>query len=123
MLVRLASGRSSGDVVASLTRQVQTLPAQLRRSLTWDRGLELAEHKRFSVDTGVQVYFADPRSPWQRASNENTNGLLRQYFPKRVSIANYSQEELDAVAAKLNSRPRQTLNWLTPSEKLDEVLR
>src|SRR4051812_19774196 len=123
MLVRLPAGRSSGDVVDALARQVQTLPAQLRRSLTWDRGLELAEHKRFSVDTGVQVYFADPRSPWQRGSNENTNGLLRQYFPKRVSIAGYSQEELDAVAGKLNSRPRQTLNWMTPSEKLDEVLR
>jgi IS30 family transposase len=123
MLVRLPSGRSSGEVVDALARQVQTLPVQLRRSLTWDRGKELAEHKRFSVATGVQVYFADPRSPWQRGSNENTNGLLRQYFPKRVSIAGFSQEELDAVASKLNSRPRQTLNWMTPSEKLDEVLR
>ena len=96
---------------------------QLRRSLTWDRGLELAEHKRFTVATGVKVYFCDPRSPWQRGSNENTNGLLRQYFPKRSSIAHFTQADLDAIAAKLNGRPRQTLEWLTPSQKLAQVLR
>ena len=123
MLVRLPEGRSTEHVVSALTRHVQTLPVQLRRSLTWDRGLELADHKRFTVDTGVQVYFCDPKSPWQRGSNENTNGLLRQYFPKGTSIAAFTQAQLDEIAAKLNGRPRQTLNWMTPSEKLHEVLR
>ncbi len=83
----------------------------------------MAEHVRFSVDTGVAVYFCDPRSPWQRGSNENTNGLLRQYFPKRANLAGYSQDDLDAIAERLNGRPRQTLGWLSPSEKLAEVLR
>jgi IS30 family transposase len=123
MLVALPEGKTTGHVVDALARQIQTLPVQLRRSLTWDRGLELAEHKRFSVTTGVKVYFCDPRSPWQRGSNENTNGLLRQYFPKRSSIAQYTQADLDAVAAKLNGRPRQTLQWLTPSQKFAQVLR
>jgi IS30 family transposase len=123
MLVQLPKGRSTEQVVDALAAHVQTLPAQLRRSLTWDRGLELADHKRFTIDTGVQVYFCDPKSPWQRGSNENTNGLLRQYFPKGTSIAGFTQEQLDEVAAKLNGRPRQTLGWMTPSEKLDEVLR
>jgi IS30 family transposase len=123
MLIRLPRGRSTEQVVGALAAHVQTLPAQLRRSLTWDRGLELADHKRFTIDTGVQVYFCDPKSPWQRGSNENTNGLLRQYFPKGTSVAGFSQEQLDAVAAQLNGRPRQTLAWMTPSEKLDEVLR
>jgi IS30 family transposase len=122
MLVRLPEGRSTEDVVSALASHVQTLPVQLRRSLTWDRGLELADHKRFTVDTGVQVYFCDPKSPWQRGSNENTNGLLRQYFPKGTSIAAFTQAQLDEIAAKLNGRPRQTLNWMTPSEKLHEVL-
>ena len=123
MLVQLPKGRATEQVVDALAAHVQTLPDQLRRSLTWDRGLELADHKRFTVDTGVQVYFCDPKSPWQRGSNENTNGLLRQYFPKGTSIAGFTQEQLDEVAAKLNGRPRQTLGWMTPSEKLDEVLR
>ena len=123
MLVRLPNGRSTEHVVDALAAHVQTLPNQLRRSLTWDRGLELADHKRFTIDTGVKVYFCDPKSPWQRGSNENTNGLLRQYFPKGTSLAGFTQEQLDEVAAKLNGRPRQTLAWMTPSEKLDEVLR
>jgi IS30 family transposase len=123
MLVQLPKGRSTEHVVDALAAHVQTLPAQLKRSLTWDRGHELADHKRFTIDTGVQVYFCDPKSPWQRGSNENTNGLLRQYFPKGTSIAGFTQEQLDDVAAKLNGRPRQTLGWMTPSEKLDEVLR
>jgi IS30 family transposase len=122
MLVRLPNGRSTEHVVDALAAHVRTLPTQLRRSLTWDRGLELADHKRFTIDTGVQVYFCDPKSPWQRGSNENTNGLLRQYFPKGTSVAGFTQEQLDAVAAQLNGRPRQTLAWMTPSEKLDEVL-
>jgi len=123
MLVQLPEGRSTEHVVGALAAHVQTLPVQLRRSLTWDRGLELADHKRFTVDTGVQVYFCDPKSPWQRGSNENTNGLLRQYFPKGTSIASFTQEQLDEIAAKLNGRPRQTLGWKTPSQTLDEVLR
>jgi IS30 family transposase len=122
MLVRLPEGRSTEHVVTALASQVQTLPTQLRRSLTWDRGHELADHKRFTIDTGVKVYFCDPKSPWQRGSNENTNGLLRQYFPKGTSVAGFTQEQLDDVAAKLNARPRQTLGWKTPSQKLDEVL-
>jgi IS30 family transposase len=123
MLVRLPDGKSSEKVVEALTRHVLTLPEQLRRSLTWDRGHEMAQHAKFTIDTGVQVYFCDPKSPWQRGSNENTNGLLRQYFPKRTSLAAITQAELDAVAASLNSRPRQTLGFLTPSQKLDEMLR
>jgi IS30 family transposase len=122
MLVALPDGRSTEHVVDRLAAHVKTLPAQLRRSLTWDRGLELAEHARFTIDTGVQVYFCDPKSPWQRGSNENTNGLLRQYFPKGRRI-DHSQDELDAIAARLNDRPRKTLGWLSPSEKLEEVLR
>ena len=122
MLVSLPEGRSTEHVVDRLAEHVKTLPAQLRRSLTWDRGLELAEHARFTIDTGVQVYFCDPKSPWQRGSNENTNGLLRQYFPKGKRI-DHTQEELDAVAAQLNDRPRKTLGWMSPFEKLEEVLR
>jgi IS30 family transposase len=123
MLVRLPKGRSTEHVVDALAAHMQTLPAQLKRSLTWDRGHELAgDHKRFTIDTGMKVYFCDPKSPWQRGSNENTNGLLRQYFPKGTSISGFTQEQLDEVAAKLNGRPRQTLGWMSPSEKLDEVL-
>src|SRR5438034_3016070 len=115
-------------VVGPLARHIQTLPTQLRRSLTWDRGLELADHKRFTVATGVQVYFCDPKSPWQkspwqRGSNENTNGPLCQYLPKKLSFAGHSQQQLDEIAARLNGRPRQTLQWVTPSEKLADVLR
>ncbi len=107
----------------ALAAKVGELPEQLRRSLTWDQGKEMAAHAQFSVKTGVPVYFCDPRSPWQGGSNENTNGLLRQYFPKRTRIAHYTQAELDAVAAELNGRPRQTLGFKTPSEALDEALR
>jgi IS30 family transposase len=123
MLVRLPGGRGTEHVVDQLGVHIRTLPTQLRRSLTWDHGKEMAEHVRFSVDTGVAVYFCDPRSPWQRGTNENTNGLLRQYFPKRAGLAGYSQEDLDSIAERLNGRPRQTLDWLSPSEKLAEALR
>jgi IS30 family transposase len=123
MLVRLASGRTAELVSAALATHVRTLPEQLRRSLTWDQGKEMAEHRRFSIETGIPVYFCDPYSPWQRGSNENTNGLLRQYLPKATDLAVHDQVALDAIAAELNARPRHTLGWMTPSEKLEAVLR
>jgi IS30 family transposase len=123
MLARLGNERTSAHVIAALEKRITKLPAHLVRSLTWDRGSELAEHLRFSVKTGVAVYFCDPRSPWQRGSNENTNGLLRQYLPKGTDLAASSQVELDAIAAELNGRPRQTLGWATPAEKMEELLR
>jgi len=122
MLLALPHGRSAEAVRDALTVGIQRLPAQLWRSLTWDQGKELAQHTQFKIDTGVQVYFCDPHSPWQRGSNENTNGLLRQYFPKGTSLRAHSQDHLDVVASELNGRPRQTLAWLKPSEKLAELL-
>ncbi len=107
----------------ALATQMVTLPEQLRRSVTWDRGKELSAHVAFKVETGIPVYFADPRSPWQRGTNENTNGLLRQYFPKGTDLSRWSAEELEAVANALNTRPRKTLGWKTPAEALDEHLR
>ena len=106
----------------ALASTMTALPEQLRRSLTWDRGKELAQHAAFKVETGIPVYFADPHSPWQRGSNENTNGLLRQYFPKGTDLARWSAEEIEAVAATLNNRPRKTLDWKTPAEALNEYL-
>jgi IS30 family transposase len=123
MLIALPNGHRADVVADALARKIIELPEQLKRSLTWDQGKEMASHARFTDETGVPVYFCDPRSPWQRGSNENTNGLLRQYFPKRAPIAHYTQAELDAVATQLNGRPRQTLGWKTPSQVLDEVLR
>src|SRR6202049_4091331 len=117
MLVKVP-GKDTGTVVAALSQHVQQLPAALRRSLTWDRGLEMAQHKSFTMATDVQVYFCDPQSPWQRGSNENTNGLLRQYFPKRTDLSAYSQAELDEVALRLNQRPRKTLGFETPASRL-----
>jgi IS30 family transposase len=122
LLLALPAGRSAPAVRDALTARILTLPAQLRRSLTWDQGREMAEHRRFTVDTGVQVYFCDPHSPWQRGSNENTNGLLRQYLPRTLDLATVSQAELDAIAAELNGRPRQTLDWLKPCEALAQVV-
>src|SRR5438067_481810 len=122
-LVALPEGTNAEPVCEALGASITTLPVQLRRSLTWDQGKEMAEHRRFSVETSVEVYFCDPRSPWQRGSNENTNGLLRQYFPKRSEIAHYTQADLDGVASELNGRPRQTLGWRSPSQSLDEALR
>jgi len=123
MLVQLPDGHSADVVADALANRVTALPEQLRRSLTWDQGKEMAAHATFSVRTGVPVYFCDPRSPWQRGSNENTNGLLRQYFPKRRDLAPFSQHDLDAIAAELNGRPRQTLGWRSPSQVLDAALR
>lgn len=115
MLIRLRA-RDSESVVNALIRRVRHLPNGLMRSLTWDRGLEMANHRNFTVATDVQVYFCDPRSPWQRGSNENTNGLLRQYFPKGMELSNVTQRQLDVVANKLNTRPRETLDWKTPAQ-------
>jgi IS30 family transposase len=123
MLVGLPGGHRAELVADALTAAITTLPRQLTRSLTWDQGHEMAEHARFTVDTGVAVYFCDPKSPWQRGSNENTNGLLRQYLPRHVSMRDYSQDGLDGIAAELNGRPRQTLGFKTPSEALTEALR
>jgi IS30 family transposase len=123
MLVALPRGRTAEAVREALAEKILALPVELRRSLTWDRGSEMAEHVRFTVDTGVQIYFCDPHSPWQRGSNENTNGLVRQYFPKGTDLAVHSQDHLDAVARELNARPRQTLGWMKPSEALAKVLR
>jgi IS30 family transposase len=117
MLVKVSS-KDTATVVAALSQHIRKLPTTLRRSLTWDRGLEMAQHKSFTVDTELKVYFCDPQSPWQRGSNENTNGLLRQYFPKRTDLSAYSQAELDEVALRLNQRPRNTLGFQTPADKL-----
>ena len=116
MLVNLRAGRRAEHVKDALAVTIRALPDHLRRSLTWDRGKEMAEHVRFTLDTGVQVYFCDPRSPWQRATNENRNGLLRQSFPKGTDLSGYNQARLDEIAAELNGRPRHTLGWRTPAE-------
>jgi IS30 family transposase len=115
-----APSKDTAVVVAALTRHARKLPAVLRRSLTWVRGLEMAKHKTFTMATDVKVYFCDPQSPWQRGSNENTNGLLRQYFPRRTDLSGYTQEELDQVALRLNQRPRKTLGFQTPASKLQQ---
>ena len=122
VLCRINDKRAQ-TVTRALAERMCQLPAQLRKSLTWDRGVELSAHRSFSMDTNMVVYFCDPGCPWQRGTNENTNGLLRQYFPKRTGLASYTQRELDEVAAKLNSRPRKTLGFKTPAEALDEMLR
>ena len=122
VLVRLPNGRTSEAVFEALKERIATLPQRLVRSLTWDRGTEMAQHAEFTRETGLQLYFCDPRSPWQRGSNENTNGLLRQYYPKGTSLAAVTQQQLDAVAEELNDRPRQTLRFRSPSELFDEAV-
>jgi IS30 family transposase len=119
MLVAV-DGKDTRSVTRALSRHVRHLPQQLRSSLTWDRGAEMAAHARFTIATDVKVYFCDPQSPWQRGSNENTNGLLRQYFPKKTDLTDYSQSDLNKVALRLNQRPRQTLGFQTPASKLQE---
>ncbi len=121
LLVKVG-GKDTTTVVDALVAQVQTLPAQLRATLTWDRGMELADHKRFSIATDVAVYFCEPQSPWQRGTNENTNGLLRQYLPKQTDLSVYSQADLDAVAARLNTRPRKTLQYETPADRMAQIV-
>ena len=116
ILLKLPHGNTAESVRTALAKRIVTLPVQLRRSITWDQGQEMAEHVQFTIDTGVQIYFCDPKSPWQRGSNENTNGLLRQYLPKSADLSQCTQRELDAIARSLNNRPRQTLGWVTPSQ-------
>jgi len=117
------AGHGAEAVRDAITETITTLPEQLRRSLTWDQGAEMAEHAQLRIDTGLPVYFCDPQSPWQRGTNENTNGLLRQYFPKGTDLSRHSRGDLDAVALALNNRPRKTLEWRTPAEALDQLLR
>ena len=121
MLVQV-NGKDTESVVSALIREVNKLPESLKKTLTWDRGGELGAHKKFTVATDVQVYFCDPQSPWQRGSNENTNRLLRQYFPKGTDLSGWTQEQLNVVALRLNQRPRKTLQYLTPAERLNEIV-
>jgi IS30 family transposase len=122
LLLVAVTRRDTATVVDAVARQMRSLPAQLRASLTWDRGLELAAHRRFSLATDLAVYFCDPYSPWQRGTNENTNGLLRQYFPRKTDLSVYSQADLDAVAARLNGRPRKTLAFETPADRFAAIV-
>jgi len=119
MLVKVA-GKDTETVTNALIKNARKLPQELYKTLTWDRGKEMAAHKRFTLATDIKVYFCDPHSPWQRGSNENTNGLLRQYFPKGTDISNYTQAQLNVVARKLNGRPRKTLNYETPAERFSQ---
>ena len=122
MLVHLPEGYKPDQVAPALTRKIQQLPVQLRRALTWDQGPEMRDWEKVRIDTGIEVFFCDPHSPWQRGINENTNGLLRQYFPKGTDLSRHSAHELDAVAHSMNTRPRKTLGWKTPAEVLDQFL-
>jgi IS30 family transposase len=117
------AGHGAEAVRDAIAETISSLPAQLRRSLTWDQGAEMAQHAQLRIDTGLEIYFCDPQSPWQRGSNENTNGLLRQYFPKGTDLSQHAAEELSAVANALNTRPRKTLGWQTPAEALDRLLK
>jgi IS30 family transposase len=122
MLVHLPHGHDAESVRDGLAKVIETLPAHLRGSLTWDQGAEMARHRQFTTATGMPVYFCDPHSPWQRGTNENTNGLLRQYFPKGTGLSAHGPEDLEHVAQELNGRPRKTLGWDTPAERLRDLL-
>lgn len=122
MLLHPPHGKNAEHVRDALTKRIQELPEALKRSLTWDQGKEMAQHPQFTADTGVDVYFCDPHSPWLRGSNENTNGLLRQYFPKGTDPSVHDESKLDAVADSLNTRPRQTLGWKTPADAYAETV-
>ena len=117
------AGHGAEAVRDAVSKNIMDLPSHLRRSLTWDQGVEMAQHAQLRIDTGLEIYFCDPQSPWQRGSNENTNGLLRQYFPKGTDLSCHGTEELSAVAHALNTRPRKTLDWQTPAEALDRLLK
>jgi len=122
MLLHLPQGREAEKVDTAMRRAIAQLPSELFRTITWDQGKEMALHADFTIDTGIQIYFCDPASPWQRGSNENTNGLLRQYMPKGTDLSLLTQRDLDRFARSLNNRPRKTLGYLKPSEKLAELL-
>ena len=122
LLLHLPDGKSAEQVEAAMRAAISKLPSSLARTITWDQGAEMAKHAAFTTATGIPIYFCDPHSPWQRGSNENTNGLLRQYLPKGTDLSVVSREELDAIQDSLNGRPRKTLGYLTPSEKLAEFL-
>ena len=122
VMIARVKGKDTETVINALIRQAHKLPRELYKSLTWDRGKEMADHKRFSLETNIKVYFCDPQSPWQRGSNENTNGLLRQYFPKGMDLSNVHQNRLNAVAKRLNERPRETLNFETPAERFNQCV-
>jgi len=122
VLIARVKSKDTETVINALIKQAHKLPRELYKSLTWDRGKEMADHKRFTLDTDIKVYFCDPQSPWQRGSNENTNGLLRQYFPKGMDLSNVHQNRLNAVARRLNERPRETLNFETPAERFNQCV-
>ncbi len=122
ILLHLPERHTADAVAAAMITEISRLPEQLRRSLTWDQGIEMAAHATITMATGMPIYFCDPHSPWQRGSNENTNGLLRQYFPKATNLQMHSRAHLDFVATELNQRPRHTLNWQNPAQRLNQLL-
>ena len=122
VMLAKVNAKDTETVINALIKQAHKLPKELYKSLTWDRGKEMADHQRFTLDTEIKVYFCDPKSPWQRGSNENTNGLLRQYFPKGTDLSVHSQAKLNAVARQLNARPRKTLNFETPAERFNQCV-
>jgi len=122
LLLHLAEGATAGNVNQKMAEAISTLPAKLARSVTWDQGKEMARHRDFTVATGIPIFFCDPHSPWQRGSNENTNGLLRQFMPKGTDLRPLTRADLDEIERKINGRPRQTLDWLKPCEKLNELI-